>query len=287
MNWVTNTQSQFDDSDEENKSKDDLELDDVAEEAKELNIYLLAESYEDYVFDVLLPFLTDILRCDIEFNCDKDLHEIKSLDEFNWKEYKSLETPEFIQTITDDEQFSLANLFRVIVFHVLQINTDAEVAQKENWREGVSDFLIETLNYLTDHFNDKSTILDHDAEAAQSMQVIIITNIHKIKSDALQNLSIQGDMDMNQELIREIKKKKMIMEKALPCFVKAALKASQKDNNKLLTFSLRRQMNDEDILPEFSSYVKLMEKKLGLFIRWSDNDLTQLQNNKKKKVSKK
>jgi len=33
-------------------------------------------------------------------------------------------------------------------------------------------------------------------------------------------------MDMNQELIREIKKKKMIMEKALPCFVKAALKAS-------------------------------------------------------------
>jgi len=91
----------------------------VAEEAKELNIYLLAESYEDYVFDVLLPFLTDILRCDIEFNCDKDLHEIKSLDEFNWKEYKSLETPEFIQTITDDEQFSLANLFRVIVFHVL------------------------------------------------------------------------------------------------------------------------------------------------------------------------
>ena len=179
--------------------------------------------------------------------------------------------PDFIETIVEDGNYSLANLFRVIVFHVLQINTDQEVAQKENWREGVSEFLTETLNYLTDHSNDSNTILDPSEDASQSMQVIIITNIHKIKSEALQNLKIQGDMDMNQELIREIKKKKMIMEKALPCFVKAALKASQKDRNRALTYSLRMQMEDEDILPEFSSYVKLMEKKLGLFIRWSDN----------------
>ena len=119
------------------------------------------------------------------------------------------------------------------------------------------------------------------------MQVIIITNIHKIKSETLQNIKIQGDMDMNSELIRDIKKKKMIQDKALPIFVKVALKASTHDKNRLLTASLRQKFGDDDILPEFSRYVKLMEKKLSLFIRWSDNELSQLKQTKKKNKSKK
>ena len=144
---------------------DVLFLDEISLEAKELNVYLQAESYEDYVFDVLLPFLTDLLKCNVELCNVRDLNETKYLEEFNWSDYKDLEVPNFIEDMMVGD-YSLANLFRVIVFHVLQINTHPEVSQKENWREGVSDFLVETLNFLTDHFNDSNTILDEAEEAA-------------------------------------------------------------------------------------------------------------------------
>ena len=82
---------------------------------------------------------------------------------------------------------------------------------------------------------------------------------------------------MTSKFIRDIKKKKLIQEKALPCFINAAIKVSQDDPNELLTVSLRQQMSADEILPDFSRYVALMEKKLSLFIRWTDNDLTQIQ----------
>ena len=106
---------------------DVLFLDEISLEAKELNVYLQAESYEDYVFDVLLPFLTDLLKCNVELCNVRDLNETKYLEEFNWSDYKDLEVPNFIEDMMVGD-YSLANLFRVIVFHVLQINTHPEVS---------------------------------------------------------------------------------------------------------------------------------------------------------------
>ena len=61
---------------------------------------------------------------------------------------------------------------------------------------------------------------------------------------------------------------KMIKDYALPYFVKAVSNVSMKDPNPYLTASLRKQMNDADILPEFTVFVKILDKHLSLHISW-------------------
>ena len=98
----------------------------VNKDSNELKFYLQAENYEDYLFEVLLPFLTDLLKWKIDLTCEQDTEELTSLQKFNWYDYNDLDVPFFIENM-NAEYFSLANLFRAIVFHVLQINTQQEV----------------------------------------------------------------------------------------------------------------------------------------------------------------
>ena len=98
----------------------------INKDSNELKFYLQAEDYEDYLFEVLLPFLTDLLKWKIDLTCENDTEELIELQKFNWYDYKEMHVPFFIENM-NAENFSLANLFRAIVFHVLQINTQQEV----------------------------------------------------------------------------------------------------------------------------------------------------------------
>jgi hypothetical protein len=94
-----------------------------------------------------------------------------------------------------------------------------------------------------------------------------------------------GDVDVNKELLMERAKTKMIKDRALPYFLKAVFGLSQKDRHPEFTSSLRKAMGDRDILPEFSIFVQLLEKKLNMYIAWNDHDLDNY--NKKKQLSEK
>jgi hypothetical protein len=54
--------------------------------------------YFDYVFDVLLPFLTDLMELDFETACNVYHDETRYIEEYDWTEYADTSyTPEFLK----------------------------------------------------------------------------------------------------------------------------------------------------------------------------------------------
>ena len=153
---------------------------------------------------------------------------------------------------------------------MLQISQFPDVSQKENFREGIIDFLNSVLDYLTEHYDDEFSILESDHSSAKSMQINIISTIHKLLSEDIKNEKEQGDMDVNRKLLNEQIKTKMIKDRALPYFIKAVSSLSLKDKSPYKSAALRQELNDPDLLPEFTIFVTYIEKKLDLFISWKN-----------------
>ena len=153
---------------------------------------------------------------------------------------------------------------------MLQISQFPDVSQKENFREGIIDFLNSVLDYLTEHYDDEFSILESDHFSAKSMQINIISTIHKLLSEDIKNEKEQGDMDVNRKLLNEQIKTKMIKDRALPYFIKAVSSLSLKDKSPYKSAALRQELNDPDLLPEFTIFVTYIEKKLDLFISWKN-----------------
>lgn len=91
-------------------------------------------------------------------------------------------------------------------------------------------------------------------------------------------------MDVNRKLLNEQIKTKMIKDRALPYFIKAVSSLSLKDKSPYKSAALRQELNDPDLLPEFTIFVTYIEKKLDLFISWKNQELSSF--GKKRNTSK-
>jgi hypothetical protein len=61
-------------------------------ESKELSIFMSLENYSEFIFDVLLPFFTDLLKMDFQANNDNCRDERKFVTEIEWLDYKDNKT---------------------------------------------------------------------------------------------------------------------------------------------------------------------------------------------------
>ena len=75
---------------------------------------------------------------------------------------------------------------------MLQISQFPDVSQKENFREGIIDFLNSVLDYLTEHYDDEFSILEIDHHNAKLMQINIISTIHKLLGEEIKNQNEKG-----------------------------------------------------------------------------------------------
>ena len=62
----------------------------------------------------------------------------------------------------------------------------------------------------------------------------------------------------------------MIKDRALPYFIKAVSSLSLKDRHPYRTASFKIELNDPDLLPEFTLFTVYLEKKLNLYISWKN-----------------
>ena len=238
---------------------------DNSTEVEELKVFLELEQYSDFVFDVLLPFLQELLEHDFEFMPLNVFGDQLVFENMPWETYQSSEIPDFSDT------YDLKYLFRVLVFLSIRLSLEGEVLLKENWREGLKDFLKAIMNFINRHYDDENSILEEEEESAKQMQITIISLVNKLDS-AEMKLEVEGSMELDKELVRERKKQILIKEMVMPEFMKSVNKMSMSNESYyiILTSELRKNLQDSGVQPEFAEYVSILLKKLEKHIYWKE-----------------
>lgn len=251
------------------KEETSIEMKESIDEARELKVFLELEQYGNYVFNVVMPFLTNLIQHDIEvYTNDEEIEfsekvylQENDISDFPWLDLGIECTRVLVHN------YPMADLVRYLVYLVVKLASFEEVCYLENYRESIKEFLKGILVYINDHYDDENSILEIVPSSAQSMQGCIKITINSLEHVG-SGIGIE-DGNFDQEIVREGKKQYIIQEKALPKFFEAVNSISFGDPTEF-TKALRTSLKDCTIQNEFSEYVELLLTNLTRYIRWQE-----------------